>query len=391
MIILNYIHSFPLIINIVFWLSFIFIFYSYVGYPFLLWFQKKFKYQKINKVENQEFPNVSIVMAVKNGENVLRKRLINFLTLDYPKNKLQIIIISDGSTDHTNSILDEFVAKYLERIKSIVYTPSKGKPYGLNKGVALADGEILIFADCRQIFDTGVVAELVANFHDKNVGCVSGELCFRKDQGSNIQVEMGTYWKYEKWIRKLESSTGSVVGATGAIYAIRKELYQPLPLQTLLDDVLTPMNIIIQGYRIVFEPKAIAYDTVSKDLSQEKKRKMRTLSGNWQLFNLAPDLFKPWKNPIWFRFISHKICRLIVPFLLLLLLICSLLGQSLFYQLVSWIQVGLYSIAFMGYVPKFRRIRLINTAYFFLKMNLITAGAFFIWCTGKCKDAWKIS
>ncbi|MCD6366530.1 MAG: glycosyltransferase family 2 protein [Bacteroidales bacterium] len=379
-------------LNIVFWLALFFVFYPYLLYPFLLWFQSKFKQQAISKVAtHQNLPAVSIVMAVKNGEDVLRRRLENFLHLDYPKDKLEIIAISDGSTDHTNAILAEFVGNYSGIIKSVAYSPSHGKPYALNEGVSIATGEIILFADSRQVFEPEVVRELVANFHDDNVGCVSGELCFQEDMGSNIKVEMGAYWKFEKWLRKLESSTGSVVGATGAIYAIRKELYKPLPEQTLLDDVLTPMNIVMQGYRVIFEPNAIAYDVVSKDLSQERKRKLRTLSGNWQLLNLAPNLFNPWKNPIWFRFISHKICRLIVPFLLSILLVCSLLSNSLFYQIILWMQVGFYFIALMGLVPIFRDIKIINFSYFFLTMNLITAGGFFVWCTGKCKNAWKVS
>ena len=387
--------SSQIIIHIIFCIALFFIFYPYMGYPFLLWLQSKFKQKSINKVLNQNFPKVSIVMAIKNGEKVLSRRLKNLLNLDYPKDKLEIIVISDGSTDHTNAILEDFVGSYSEKIKSIIYSSSYGKSYALNKGVSVASGEIILFADSRQVFESEVIKELVANFEDENVGCVSGELYFLEDLCSKIQVEMGAYWKFEKWLRKLESSTGSVVGATGAIYAIRKELYKTLPVQTLLDDVLTPMNIVLQGYRIVFEPNAIAYDTVSKDMSQEKVRKLRTLSGNWQLLNLAPELFMPWKNPLWFRFISHKICRLIVPFLLLILLVCSLQNSlqnsSLFYKMILLIQVGFYFIALIGFSPRLRTMRIVNIAYFFLAMNFIAAGGFFIWCTGKCKDVWKIS
>ena len=369
-----------------------FILYPYTGYPVLLWLKNGFKQQPINKFADDHLPDVSIVMAVKNGENVLERRLKNFLDLDYPKDKLQIIAVSDGSTDRTNEILNEFVANSPGIIKSVIYSPSYGKPYALNKGVSIATGEIILFADSRQIFEPEVIKELVANFYDENIGCVSGELCFLETLDSDIHVEMGAYWKYEKWIRKLESKGGSVVGATGAIYAIRKKLYKPLPVQTLLDDVLTPMNIVMQGYRTVFEPGAVAYDTVSKDLSQERRRKLRTLAGNWQLLNLAPVLFLPWKNPLWWRFISHKICRLIVPFLLPVLLVVSILGQSIFYQFVAWVQIAFYLIALMGWlVPCSRRIRLINLSYFFLRMNVISAGAFFIWSAGRCENAWKIT
>jgi len=383
-------------VSIYFYLTVFIIIYPYIVYPCLLWIRNKLKVNAINKIDNKNFPSVSIVLAVKNEEKIIRRRLNNLVKLNYPDDKLEIIVVSDGSTDQTNKILDEFTITETEKIgheiiiKKISYFPSMGKPYALNKGVSHATGEIILFADCRQIFDPSVIRELVANFDDQNVGCVSGELKFRENLQSDIQAEMGAYWKYEKWLRKLESSTGSVVGATGAIYAIRKKLYQPLPVETLLDDVLTPMNIAIQGYRVIFEPRAVAYDTVSKDLKQERKRKLRTLAGNWQLLSLVPELLSPWKNPLWWRFISHKICRLIIPFLLPFLLAFSFMEQSLFYRFVAWLQVGFYSVAFMGFlIPSLRKNRLINLSCFFLAMNLIAAGGFFVWCLGRCKYAWQ--
>lgn len=200
------------------------------------------------------------------------------------------------------------------------HKPFRGKPFCINTGVAAAIGDIVVFADCRQRFADNAIKELIKNFDDPNVGCVSGELVFEETTGSSIQAEMGAYWRFEKWLRKLESSTGSVPGATGAIYAVRIKLFRPLPAQTLLDDVLIPMNICMQGYRTIFEGRAIAYDTVSKNLALEKKRKIRTLAGNWQLLFLEPVLLNPLKNPLWIRFISHKIFRLLIPYVLIMLL-----------------------------------------------------------------------
>ena len=205
-------------------------------------------------------------------------------------------------------------------MKLYSHNPSQGKPFCINTGVVAATGDIIVFADCRQRFADKAIKELVKNFADQKVGCVSGELALEKTPGSTIQTEMGAYWRFEKWLRKLESSTGSVPGATGAIYAIRKNLFRPLPVQTLLDDVLLPMHICMQGFRTIFENKAIAYDVISMNLDVEKKRKVRTLAGNWQLLILEPRLLNPLENPIWIRFMSHKIFRLLIPYCLITLL-----------------------------------------------------------------------
>lgn len=387
-----------IILYFTFFLIAFFIVYPYVIYPISLYILKKFRGKNKIYKKYDIYPSISVVIAAKNEEKFIVRRIMNLLQLDYPKDMIEIIVISDGSDDNTNLLLDnikyeleqkesgQFAVKFLIN----TYSPSKGKPFALNKGVEMASGEIILFADSRQVFDPLVAKHLVANFKDQKIGCISGELCFRADIESDIKVEMGVYWEYEKIIRKLESSTGSVVGATGAIYAIRKELYQPLPVNAILDDVLTPINIAMQGFRIIFEPSAIAFDCYSKDIRQERKRKLRTLAGNWQLISLSPNLLSPFQNPLWWRFLSHKICRLVVPFFLPWLLIVSLLGDSLFFSMVSMIQIGFYLTAIISWVfPKLREIRALSFIYFFLVMNLITAAGFFVWCSGRSKNSWK--
>jgi poly-beta-1,6-N-acetyl-D-glucosamine synthase len=262
-------------------------------------------------------PRVTVVIAARNeGENIER-RIRNIIDQDYPKERLEVIIVSDGSEDATDDIVKTIIketelwAKGFLRIHS--FKPSLGKPFCINMGVAAANGDFIVFTDCRQRFADNAIKELIKNFVDEKVGCVSGELVFEETPGSSIEAEMGAYWRFEKWLRKLESVTGSVPGATGAIYAVRKKLFRPLPVQTLLDDVLIPMHICMQGFRTIFEGKAIAYDMVSMNLGFEKKRKIRTLAGNWQLLILEPKLLSPFKNPIWARFFSHKILRLLIP------------------------------------------------------------------------------
>ncbi len=317
----------------IFGVSFFFILYTYLGYPLYLWVLTKVARKNIAKAEN--FPTVSVVVAAHNEERNIAARLDNLILQDYPADKYEIIIVSDGSTDGTSQVVQSYQSV---GVRLIELSESHGKAVALNFGVASATGEIIVFTDSRQQFKPGTVRELAANFSDSTVGCVSGELIFIEDVESQIRVEMGAYWKYEKMIRRMESSIGSVVGATGAIYAIRRDLYQPLPEGTILDDVLTPMRIVMQGYRTVFEKGAQAFDIVSKDTNQEWKRKVRTLAGNWQLLSLEPKLLSPLRNPLLFRFLSHKIFRLLVPVALVLILVSGVLSEGKVYLFATVFQ-----------------------------------------------------
>jgi len=250
-------------------------------------------------------------------------------------------------------------------------------------------GDIIVFADARQQFNKNTVSQLVANFSDPTIGGVSGELVFLQEGDSEIKAQMGAYWKYEKTIRKSESASGSVVGATGAVYAIRKHLYQQLPPVTILDDVLTPMNIIMQGYRVIFDGEAVAYDTISKDVGHEWKRKVRTLAGNWQLISLRAELLNPRQNTLLFRFCFHKLARLVVPFFLLLLLLTSALQQGVFFGLVTSAQFLVYLTAVSAYFfPKIQGNGLVKTIYFFCTLNLAAIAGFFVWITGRSATIW---
>lgn len=302
-----------------------FIFYTSLGYPLILYLWSVYLPQKINK-NNKYQPNVSIIIVAKNEERNIERRIMNLISQGYPKKRLEIIVVSDGSSDNTNVIVKK-ISKDLNKkligcdnfLRLISFYPSRGKPYAINLGVKNAKGNIIVFADSRQLFSKDAINHLVNNFNDETVGCVSGELVFKATPWSSIENEMNTYWNFEKYVRKLESKTGSVIGATGAIYAIRKCLFRYLPEQTLLDDVLIPLNICMQGYKVIFESNAIAYDHVSKDIIQERKRKIRTLAGNWQLMFLQINLINPIQNPLWFKFISHKIFRLLIPYWLIII------------------------------------------------------------------------
>ena len=273
----------------------------------------------------------------------LRARLDNLLAVDYPADRLQIIVVSDGSTDGTADILQQ----YRGRVDSILL-PQGGKASALNAGVAAARHEILVFADARQTFARDALRALVAPFADPGVGGVSGELVLDCESGggeSTIGEGVGAYWRYEKWLRRHESLVGSIVGSTGAIHALRRELWQPLPAETILDDVLAPMQAVLSGARVIFEGSARAYDRVVAAAATEFRRKTRTLAGNYQLLRLQPRLLVPFVNPVWLQFVSHKLGRLVVPYAL-----CALLVSSAVLAGISWF----YAAAFVGQLALLR-------------------------------------
>ncbi|MBJ6723673.1 glycosyltransferase family 2 protein [Geomesophilobacter sediminis] len=369
----------------IFWLSLFLVVYTYLGYPLCLALLARFRSHPVAKGAYQ--PTVSVVFAACNEEGNIVRRLENLLAQEYPKEKLEVIVVSDGSKDRTAELARGFAGR---GVTVVELTERSGKAVALNAGVARARGEVLLFCDARQSFDPEVVRELGANFADPRVGCVSGELLLLKKGSSGIQVEMGAYWSYEKWIRKRESDTGSVIGATGAIFAVRRSLFRDLPHGTLLDDVFTPMSVVLQGYRVVFEPAARARDQVSQEISQEWVRKVRTLAGNWQLIGFIPGLLSPGENPCFWRFLSHKVLRLVVPVALILLLASGAHLPGFFYQVATWLQLGFYLLAALGGAwPATRSNRIVNLCYFFLVMNLVAVAGFWRWARGQSASVWK--
>jgi len=336
------------------------------------------------------------VIAAKDEENNIQSRLMNLVNQTYPADKYEILIVSDGSVDNTNQYVLDYIKVLSDSIdihpsiRLITLDKNSGKPTAINKGISCSGGDIVVFSDARQQFDNDAIEQLVSNFTDPRVGAVSGELFFRESLDSNVQMQMGLYWKYEKAIRRSEAIVSSVIGATGAIYAIRKELFEPINADTLLDDVLIPMSIVLKGYRVVFDDKARAYDIVSKSSTQEWRRKVRTLAGNWQLINLMPSLYSPFMNPVFIQFVSHKVFRTVIPFCLPIVFIMSFMLDGWFYELLALVQIVTYGAVLIAhYIESLRDNKLIGFAYFFIVMNLAAITGFWIWITGRCDSIWK--
>ncbi|MEN3339127.1 MAG: hypothetical protein V7647_2803 [Acidobacteriota bacterium] len=342
----------------VFWASVSVIVYVYLGYPLLLAAWARLASRPVRKAPgvSSGWPSISIVVAARNEAARLPARIANLLALNYPAPR-EIIIVSDGSTDGTRDTVREFVAGAGAAAATVrvVEVPAGGKPLALNAGVAAASGEIVVFADARQRFSPDALLELVANFADPKVGGVTGELILDCESapgngGSSIGDGVGLYWTYEKWLRRKESAVWSTLGATGAIYALRRRLWRPLPPETLLDDVLAPMRAVLDGYRIVFEERALAFDKAAPDAEAEKRRKTRTLAGNYQVLGQDPRLLVPVLNPVWLQYLSHKVGRLVVPWALLLAFVTNavLAPSSWFYAAALTVQVGFYGLAAVG-------------------------------------------
>lgn len=295
--------------EVIFWISVAFCFYTYFGYPVLIRICALLFERKVEKgcIE----PEVSFIITGHNEEKVIENKIINTLALDYPKEKIKIIVASDGSTDRTVDIAERFCSKEV----AVIQCPRRGKVSAINDAVRQAAGDIIIFSDCRQRFDKGSIRSLVENFNDLSVGAVSGELIIDKG-GAGFGSSMVTYWNYEKSVRKNESVCDSVIGATGAIWAIRKNLFEPYPQDILVEDLYQPMRTVLKGYRVIFEPLARAYDTASQRPEQEIKRKIRTIAGNWQIFLAMPELFNPLRNRALLQFVSHKVFRVLIPIFL---------------------------------------------------------------------------
>jgi poly-beta-1,6-N-acetyl-D-glucosamine synthase len=367
--------------RLLFWMSAALVVYAYVGYPLWLWLYARW-YRRPVRYEMMT-PSVSIVMAARNEEANLPAKLNNLRLLDYPAERLQIVVASDGSTDGTVDLL----RREGSRIVSVVLSEPGGKARALNEAVRHSGGEILVFLDARQFVDRSAVSELVACFADAEVGAVSGELLLEATPDAGSSENLGIYWTIEKMVRKLESATGSVVGVTGAIYAIRRELYTEIPQGTILDDVFVPMNVTRMGRRVIFQPSAIARDRFFSEKGKEFSRKVRTLTGNYQLLRLAPWLITP-ANPLLFRFVSHKLLRLLVPLLLLVMLVSSAAAGGAFYEALFWLQTLFYAAALVGaLIPDAKRFKPVAIASTFVMLNAAAALAFYNFAAGR-KKVW---
>ncbi len=377
------------------WGSLFMLFYIYAGYPLLIALLAGFKKRFCTKpVPSGPLPeSFSIVMVGHNEAGNLRQKIESILAADPPVPLQEFLAVADGSTDNSREMVETFADP---RIQHIQVENRSGKPSGLNMAVPRCRGEVVVLTDARQPLSPNALQLLLERFRDPDIGVVSGELEFKQDkEDSGASQGIGFYWQYEKFIRHREGCVASVPGATGALYAIRAKLFQPVPDNIILDDVAIPMQAVMQGARCVFEPGALAFDRPSVSSQKENVRKRRTLAGNLQLLKYYPRLLVPVLNPIWFQFVSHKLLRLFSPLFLLVALggNINLLGTGMLYSGLLAGQGVFYAAAMLGMLwqGKARRPRIPAICYMFVSLNVAAALAWWDALSGRHTSVWDRS
>jgi cellulose synthase/poly-beta-1,6-N-acetylglucosamine synthase-like glycosyltransferase len=352
------------------------IFHIVAGYPLLLAYRRRPGRPPVAK-DPAFTASVSAIVAVHNGESMVRGKIETLLALDYPRSLLSVIVVSDGSTDGTESVVREFESEGV----ILLTAPRGGKAQALNRGLAAATGEIVFFTDVRQPLDPLCLRHLVANFADAEVGAVTGELhLLRGDTGE--QADMDLYWRYEIWARTRQSEIDSLFNTTGCIYAMRRSLAEPLPPDTLTDDAILPLRAFFRGYRVIFDPAAIAFDYPAV-AGTEFRRRFRTLAGLWQVHARLPALFTG-SNRMRFHFLSHKFGRLMLPWLILVFFAAATaLPHSWFRNALLGLGAAWIALAFLNsFVPPGSPFkRLTSPAKTLLVMNaaaLASVAVFFV-------------
>lgn len=363
--------------------SVVFLAYTYFGYALAVFGISLFAAKAVRKAPIR--PRVSFVIAVWNEAKYIERKIRNILGQSYPPELIEIVFVSDGSSDNGLEIARRFNRN---NIRCLALPERRGKAVAINLGVDAASSGIIVLTDARQLFAPGALAALVANFADPEVGAVSGALELEKDPDA-VGKSFSSYWDLEKWIRKSESRIHSVMGLTGAICAIRKELYEPMPEDTILDDVMIAMRIALKGRRVVFDETATACDDATIEYGRELRRKIRTLTGNFQLLSFMPELLSVRKNRFLFQYFSHKITRLLAPVFMAALLISNLFLIEGFYLYTLAGQLGFYGLALAGLLMgnKVKRHAFLTVPCTFMILNYAVCMGFINFIR-KRRDVW---
>lgn len=368
--------------------SLLFIFYTFIGYPALLYVRRRAHTVLLPESDVTD-KTIDIVLVACNEARNIRQKITNLLAMQYPQNLFRIIVIDDCSDDDTVEIVEGFSS---DKITLLRNQRRSGKAYGLNLAMQQATAELVFFVDARQEITTNALRDLSAWFKgDSKVGAVSGELVLRTDDGVSSGIDF--YSLYERFIRSTESVLGSVPGVSGAVYMLRRSLFMPIPEDTILDDVLIPMNALSAGYSVKYDPRVIAYDIPSNDMHRERMRKIRTIKGNYQVLFRNLHWTIPFAHPASFVYFSHKVTRLLAPFFALASLCTALyfgysglmLGYLYAAGLVAFLCAYPASIQF----PKLLQFKILRIASAFVALNWFNLLGFYEYCFGYRAKNWK--
>ncbi|MES2726017.1 MAG: glycosyltransferase family 2 protein [Bacteroidota bacterium] len=381
-------------IEIIFWVCIFIVFYSYIGYGIIIYAIVKIKNAIIAKpVYSATFePEVTLIVPCFNEADYIEEKIQNSLALNYPKNKLKLIFISDGSSDDTHAR----IKKYVE-VLALHEDKRSGKAAAMNRAMKFVQTPIVVFCDANTTLNADAIKELVKHYENDRVGAVTGEkrIISTNKEGASTAGE-GIYWKYESLLKKLDSDFYSVVGAAGELMSYRTNLYKELPADSLLDDLMQSMQIAIDGHRVIYEKNAWAAETASANVKEELKRKIRISAGAWQSMLRLGKAFNPFHNfNLFFAFISHRVLRwTLAPFSLLILIVLNVyLHYALggLYTYIFLAQILFYSMALLGWYLENNRIKVkvLFVPYYFFIMNLCVYLGLFRFVKGKQSVSWE--
>lgn len=382
-----------LVWKLIFWASCFILFYNYIGYALIIFIINKLSSKKKSFTQNNFFPSVSFIVAAYNEEDCIEKKILNSLEQDYPADKIEFIFITDGSTDKTNDVIGNY-----QKIKLQYQPERKGKSAALNRVVAAAKNDILIFSDANTILNKEATKNITRHYEKDIVGGVAGEKkVMASNNGNDVGEGEGLYWKYESFLKQLDSDFYSVVGAAGELFSLRRNLYETVEDTVILDDFIISMKVAQKGYRIVYEPGAYAMELPSFSMEDEQKRKVRIAAGGFQAMSMMGSLLAFWKQPkLSFLYISHRVLRWTLSPLCLIIAYLSnavlfFFSKDVFYQMLFAAQTIFYLMALLAafsFVEK-KKIKILKLAYYFVFMNLSVILGFFRFLRGRQPAAWE--
>ncbi len=375
-----------MILAVVWWALAALVAYTYVGYPALLGILARIRPKPLLRAATQ--PSVSLIIAAHDEESCIRQKLENSLALDYPRDKMEILVASDASTDRTNEIVAEFAEQGV-RLNAV--SERRGKSYAQNRTVEMATGEVLVFSDANSMYEPDAVAKLVRNLADESVGYVSGELRYHKPR-SAIGAGEGVYWRYETWIKRKESETGNIINGNGAIYAVPRRYFVPVPDHTGAD-LWLPLTQIRKGLRTVHEPEAVAYEETALTAADEYGRKHRSVARVLHALTEHASVLNPFRYGLTsVKLLSHRYLRYVVPYPIAALLLVNLfLLSSAFFRITLALQLAFYAAALVGawLQKKGKRSIVFYVPYYFCVVNLAAVRGALRFLRGERVQVWE--
>ena len=374
--------------QIIFGASVVALFYVYVGYPLLVYAVSRLRPKTVKRREYA--PKVTILVTAYNEEKVIREKLKNTFQINYPLEKLEILIASDGSTDNTDEIVKKFSA---HGVKLFRQEGRKGKTYTQNKAVEEATGEIILFSDATTMYRQNVLREMLPNFADETVGCVAGKLIYVDNSKSNVGKGARSYWNYETFLKEAESRACSLIGVSGCLYAVRKSAYQPMYAEACSDFLICTV-VYRQGLRSIYEPNAVCTEETNQKTDKEMRMRVRVIGQTFTDLWRNREMLNPFRSGFFaVELFSHKVLRYAVPLFLTIILISSLIlaFHSLFFVTVYALQMLFYLTAFIGWTLEKRGVKIgvFAIPLYFVLANLASVLAFYKFLQGENYARWE--